>query len=90
LLELRGSGLNVVIAEHEAANLSGSDVAGEVDAHALLFEAREILAEGAPVGRDVIVVVSGEVGLNDGVVERGDGVAFAGDFGGYALIDLSG
>ena len=57
LLELRGSGLVVVVTEHHAADLRGADIAGEVDAHALLFEAREILAEGAPVGSDLVVLV---------------------------------
>ena len=74
LVELRGSGLHVVVAEHHAADLRGADVARQVDAHALLFEAREILAEGAPVGSDLVVVVAGAVGLDDGVVERRGGI----------------
>ena len=58
-VELLGSRLLVVVAQHHAADLRGADIAGEVDAHALLFEAREILAEGAPVGSDLVVIVAG-------------------------------
>ena len=83
-------GLHVVVAEDHAADLRGADVAGEVDADALLFEAREVLAEGAPVGSDVVVLVAGAIGLNDGIVEWRDGIAFAGDFGGDALEDFRG
>ena len=90
LLELRGSGLLVVVAEHHAADLRGADIAREIDAHALLFEAREILAEGAPVGSDLEMLKAAAIGLNDRVVERSDGAAFAGDFGGDALINFRG
>ena len=90
LVKLGGGGLHVGIAEHHAADRCGADVGGEVNAHALLFEAGEVLAEGAPVGRDVEVVVAGAVGGNGGVVDRRNGVAFAGDFGGDALEDLGG
>ena len=82
--------MDVVVAEHHAADLCCAHVAGEVDAHALFFDAGEVLAEGSPVGSDVVVVVSGVVGLNDGVIERRDGAAFAGDFGSDALIDFRG
>ena len=58
LIELLGSGLLVVVAEHHAADLRRADIAGEIDAHALLFEPREILAQGPPVGSDVVVVVA--------------------------------
>ena len=34
------------------------------------------------------MLVSGAIGLNDGVVEGRDGAAFAGNFGGDALIDF--
>ena len=90
LLELLGSGLNVIVAEDHAADLRGADIAGQVDAHALLFQTREILAEGAPVRGDVVMLVAVAIGVNDGVVERGDGVAFAGNFRGDALIDFRG
>ena len=56
LREFGGSGLLVVVAEDYAADLRGADVVGDVDADPLFFEAREILAEGAPVGRDVVIV----------------------------------
>ena len=88
LFELLRIGLFVVVAEHHAADLRSSDIAGEVDPHALLFEAREILAEGSPIGRDVIAVVAGAIALNDGVVERRGRAAFAGNFGGDALKDF--
>ena len=88
LLELLRRGLDVVVSENRAPDLRGTDVAGQVDAHALFFEAREILAEGSPVGSDFIMLITGAIGLNDGVVERGDGVAFAGDLRGDALKDF--
>ena len=62
LLELLGRGLLVIVAEHHAADLRGADIAGQVDAHALFFEAREILAEGSPVGSDFVMVVAGAIG----------------------------
>ena len=77
-----------ITAEHHAADLRGADVAREIDSHALLFEACEILAEGSPVGSDVVVVVVGAIGLNDGIVQRGGRAAFASDFSGDALKDL--
>ena len=85
LLELLRRGLYVVISEHHAADLRGADVAGQVDSHALLFQAREVLAEGSPVGSDVIVLIAVAIGLNDGIVERRDGIAFAGDLSSDAL-----
>ncbi len=90
LRELGGGGLHVGIAEHDAAHGCGADVGGEVNAHALLFDAGEVLAEGAPVGRDVQVVVAGAVGGNGGVADGRNGVAFAGDLGGDALEDFGG
>ena len=71
-VELGGRGLYVVIAEDHATYLRGADVVGHVDADALLFEAREILPEGAPVGSDVVVIVAGAVGLDDGVIDGRD------------------
>ena len=56
LLELRGRGLLVVIAQHHAANLSGADIASKIDADSLLFEACKILAESAPIRRDFEMV----------------------------------
>ena len=44
----------------------------------------------SPVGRDVIVIVARAVGLDDGVIERRDGTAFARDLGRDALVDLRG
>ena len=58
LVELRGRGLFVVIAQHHAPDLGGANVAGQIDSHALLFQPGEILLKGAPVRRDVIVIVS--------------------------------
>ena len=83
-----GRGLFVVVAEDHAADLRRANIAREIDAHALLFEAREILAEGAPVGSDLVVIVFAAVGLNDRVVQRSDGTAFAGNFGRDALVDF--
>ena len=88
LCKLLGRRLFVVVAQHDAADLRGADIAGQVDAHALLFEAGEILAEGSPVGSDVVVLVAGAICLNDSIVERRDGTAFAGNLGGDSLIDF--
>jgi hypothetical protein len=88
LLQFFGRRLFVVVAENHAPDLRGADIAGQVDAHALLLDARKILAKGAPVGGDVIVLVAGMIGLNDGVIERCDGTAFPGNFRGDALIDF--
>ena len=90
LIELCRRRLLVVVAQHHAPDLGGADVAGQIDAHALLFQTGEVLLKGAPVGRDVIVIVARAVGLDDGVIQRRDGTAFAGDLGGDALIDLRG
>ena len=49
LVELRRGGLNVVIAQHHAPDLCCSDVRSQIDAHALLFQSRKILPQGAPV-----------------------------------------
>ena len=88
LLELCGGRLLVVISQHHAANLRGSDITCEVDAHALLLKPGEVLAQGAPVGNDVVMVVGGTIGLNDGIVERSGGSALAGDLGRDALINF--
>ena len=45
LFELLGVGLHVSVTQHHAPHLRRADVAGEIDAHALLFQAREVLAE---------------------------------------------
>jgi len=87
---LFGRGLLIVISENHAAHLRGADICCQVDAHALLFKAREILSEGAPVERDLEVFVSGSVGLDDGVVERSDGRTFAGNLSGDALENFRG
>src|SRR6267154_592642 len=88
LLELLGCGLDVGVAKHHAPYLGSAHVAGEVDADSLLFETSKILAEGSPVGSDLVMLVAWTVGLNDGIVERGDGAAFAGHFCRNALKDF--
>ena len=90
LVKLCRSGLLVVIAQHHAPDLRCANVAGQIDAHALLFQAGKVLLKAAPVGRDVIVIVAGAVGLDDGVIQGRDGTAFAGDLGRDALIDFRG
>ena len=87
-LQFGGAGRAVFIAEHHAADLRGAGIAGQIDAHALFGEPGEVLAEGAPVGRDAVVLVRDVVSLQDGVVERCDGAAFPRDLGGDALVDL--
>ena len=88
LIELCRRGLLVVVAEDHPADLGRADIAGEVDAHSLFFEPREIFAKCPPVRSDFVLIEVRTVGLNDGVVERSDGTAFAGNFGGNALIDF--
>ena len=87
---MRRSGLFIVIAQHHAADLSGADVAGQIDAHALLFQTGEVLLKGAPVGRDVILIVAPAVELDDRIIQRRDGAAFARDLGRDALVNLRG
>ena len=69
LVELCRCRLLVIIAKHHASDLGGADIAGQIDPHALLFEAGKILSEAAPVGRDVIVIVPGAVSLDDRVIQ---------------------
>src|SRR5258706_4664218 len=88
LLQVLDCRLNIGVAEDHATYLRRAYVAGEVDADSLLFETSEILAEGAPVRGDFVMLVSGSIGLNDGVVQRGDGTAFAGHFGRDPLKDF--
>ncbi len=88
LLELRGSGLNVVGAENHGAHLRGADVGSDVDASMLFFKTREVLAESAPVGSDAVVVEGFVPVANERIVQRRCGAAFAGDLGGDALKDF--
>ena len=78
----------IVFANDETPDLRRADVGGEVDADALLLEPREVLAQAAPVGRDLHVLVKDLVGLDDRVGERRNGAALACHFGGNALKDL--
>ncbi len=57
LLELARGGRAIVIAQHHAPHLRGADVSSQIDAHALLFQAREVLPQRAPVRRDLQVIV---------------------------------
>ena len=52
LLELCGGGLNIIITEDHTADGGSANVVGDVDADALLFQAREVLPERLPVGLD--------------------------------------
>src|SRR6266704_366566 len=90
LLELCGSGLDVVVAEHHAPDARGAYVAGDVDSDALLFETRKVFAKRPPVGANVIVIVLLLISAENGVVQRGNRFALAGDFRGDPLIDLGG
>src|SRR6266481_6348265 len=90
LLKLSGRRLHVIIAEHDAADARCADVAGNIDADALLFEARKVFAKRTPVDLNVIVIVLLLVGAENGVVQRGNRFALAGDFRGDALIDFRG
>ena len=49
LIELCWGGLLVVIAQHHAPHLGGADIAGQIDSHALLFQAGKVLPKAAPV-----------------------------------------
>ncbi len=88
LLKLLWRRLLVVVAEKHAADLGRTHITGQVNSHALLFEPREILAEGAPVGCDLVMLVARPVGLNNGVVQGSDGASFAGDLGRNPLKDF--
>jgi hypothetical protein len=90
LIELFGRWLFVIVTQYHAPDFGCANVAGEIDAHALLLESGKILAESAPVGSDVVVIVGGTISLDDGIIERRDGSAFAGDFRGDALENLGG
>ncbi len=67
-----------------------TDIGAEVDPHALLSQAGEVLAEGAPVGLDAVVIEAPLPLLDHGVIERRHGVALAGNFRGDALKNLGG
>src|SRR5262249_45512183 len=88
LFELLRSRLNVVVAEHHAADLRCADVAGEIDTDTLFLETSEVLAERAPIGIDLVMVVGVALGLDNRVVERSDGTAFASDLGRDSLINF--
>ena len=90
LLELRGRGLLVVIPEHHAAHLRRANVIGNVDAYALSFEPREVLAEGAPVRLNMQMLITGAVCADHRLIQRRGGSALARNLRGDALIDLRG
>ena len=58
LIQLSGRWLIVVVPQHHAPDLSGAHVTGEIDSHALFFEAGEVLLKRSPIGRDVIVIIA--------------------------------
>ena len=86
--ELGGRRRAIVVADHGPPHLSGADVAGQIDPHALLFQAGEVLAERAPGRLDSVVLEGRAVGGANSVGHRRGRSAFAGNFGGDALIDL--
>ena len=88
LLKLRGSGLDLVVSEDHAPHLRCADVRSQIDAHALLFQSGKVLAQRAPVRRELQVVIRKLVGLDDGVIERRGRAAFSGELGGDALKDF--
>src|SRR5580704_17724376 len=87
-LELRRIGLYIVVAEDHAADASGADVIGDVDADALFFETREVLAKGSPIDLHVELIEGALIATENSVIERSDGFPFAGDLRGDALIDF--
>ena len=88
LFQLRGCGLNVRIAQHDAPDRGRADIAGEVNAHALFLNAGKILAKVLPVGRQVVVLIPGTIGGEHCFVKRSGRIALAGDLRSDALIDL--
>jgi hypothetical protein len=48
-LQFGGAGVAIVVPQHHAAHLGSADITGEIDPHSLLAQAREVLAERAPV-----------------------------------------
>ena len=67
-LQFGRGGSPIVVAEHHAQHRRRAHVAGQIDAHTLLFEAREILTERPPVGIDLVMFVSGAIRRDDGIV----------------------
>ena len=81
----------VVVAQHHAPHLRSADVARQVDSHALLFEAREILRErSASQGRSCNARRTGRSASMMSSFSGASRTAFAGDFGGDALVNLRG
>lgn len=88
LLKLDGRGLDVVVAEHHASDARSAHIAGNVDSNASLLEPGEVFPKRPPVGLNAVVIVLLLIGAKNGVVQRGDGFALAGDFRGYPLENL--
>ncbi len=85
LLEFRGVRLPAAFAEYNAPDLRCSDIAREIDAHALFLEAGEVLPEASPIRNDFVMGEDGSVCLQEALVQRCDGVSLTGDLGGDAL-----
>src|SRR5258708_37070507 len=90
LLKLRGCGLHVVAPEPHTPDARGAYIAGQIDPHALLFEPRKIFTKCPPIGVNSIVLELFLIGAENGVIQRGDRFALAGDFRGDSLVDLRG
>ena len=80
----------VAIADDHFAHGGCADVRGKINAHSLLLEAPEILAERVPVGLYPVVIIGRLVCLDHGVVQGSNRFALAGDLGGDPLEYLGG
>ena len=90
LFELFSRGLLVFFSEHDCADGCRAHVTRKVNAHALFFQPRKILAEGPPVRRDFVVVVTRASTLDERISERRNRIAFARDLSRYPLINFRG
>ena len=88
VLQLGGRGLHIIVTEHHPPDARGAYVAGKVDSDALLLEPGKVFAERPPVDLNVVMIVLLLIGTENGVVQRGDGFALAGDFRGDPLENL--
>ena len=88
VLQLGGRGLHIIVTEHHPPDARGAYVAGKVDSDALLLEPGKVFAERPPVDLNVVMIVLLLIGAENGVVQRGDGFALAGDFRGDPLENL--
>src|SRR5260370_35531344 len=82
--------MSVVIGKPHSPVGGGAYIAGNVDSDALFFEPGKVFAKRPPVNLDAVVIELLLIGSDNRVIQRGDGLSLAGDFGGDSLVDLRG